>query len=855
MRLTPGTRLGPYEVVELLGAGGMGEVYRARDTRIGREVALKMVSGGLVAEPALLGRFEREARLAGALNHPNVVALYDVGSHEGKPFFVTELLRGSTLRARLDHGRLPLGEALDIAAQLASGLATAHEHGIAHRDLKPENVFLTRDGRAKLLDFGIAKAVEAAREPSTHGLMEATVPPSGGGTQAGLVFGSPGYMSPEQARGESTDARSDFFGFGAVLYEMLSGQRAFPGDVAASSQAILRDQPPDLPPDVPEPLAQVVRRCLEKDPGRRFHSASDLAFHLESLRSASARRQEERAGRGRMWRVALLGGLLVAVPALLLLRPPARIGSPRVQQLTFLRGQAITARFAPDGRQVLFTGAGIGEPTRIYSTTLDRPDYRPLPLDVAELLAISPRGDLAVALHPVWHLFEDGGRGTLATMPMVGGAPRELLDDVNYADWAPDGANLAVVHQVKSSSRLEYPIGHVLYQSGGWLSHPRVSPGGDRVAFIDHPSLYDYPGELVVVDTSGHSRVLARSTAQIAGVAWSPDGREIWFTRDDEPPMSLWAVDSADKVRLVYRGTSDLILQDIAPDGRVLAVSFQRRSKIAVVHPGTEQPIEDLSWLDQSILDDISADGTTLLFSENDRIANLQKTDGSAPVHLADAKALGLSPDGKSVLAIRAHETPESRQLLVLPTGAGLAKGIELTGLRLIRRARFAPDGRHVAVIARGEDSPGFAVHWVDRETGERRAITPPDLEGYFLEVSPDGSRVATIGHGGALMLYPVAGGSPVSLSEPGDTWAPAGWDASGNLFARRLYEIPARVFVVDPKTGVRRPFATVAPPETTGADWIHRLKLSSSGATIGFSYSVRQSKVLMLSWADGASR
>src|SRR5262249_53230842 len=260
-------------------------------------------------------------RLAGALNHPNVVAVYDVGSHEGTPFLVTELLRGSTLRDRLDHGRLSLGEALDIAAQLAAGLAAAHERGIAHRDLKPENVFLTRDGRAKLLDFGIAKAAEAAREPSAHGLMQATVSPSGGGTQAGLVFGSPGYMSPEQARGEPTDARSDFFSFGAVLYEMLSGKRAFPGDVAASSQAILRDPPPELPPAVPEPLAQVVRRCLEKDPERRFHSASDLAFHLESLRSALARRQAERAGRGRMWRVAVLGALLVAVPALLLLRP------------------------------------------------------------------------------------------------------------------------------------------------------------------------------------------------------------------------------------------------------------------------------------------------------------------------------------------------------------------------------------------------------------------------------------------------------------------------------------------------------------------------------------------------------
>src|SRR5215469_7468733 len=275
----------------------MGEVYRARDTRIGRDVAVKLVLGSLGADPAVQERFEREARLAGALSHPNVVAIHDVGSHEGASFIVTELLRGATLRERLDHGLLSLGEALEIAAQLAAGLAAAHEHGIAHRDLKPENVFLTRDGRAKLLDFGIAKAMEAAREPLSHGLMDATVTPSTGGTQAGAVFGSPGYMSPEQVRGESVDVRTDFFSFGAVFYELLSGQRAFPGGPAASAQAILQLQPPDLPPNVPEPLAQVVQRCLEKDPARRYRSASDLAFQLDVLRFALRRREGSGAAR------------------------------------------------------------------------------------------------------------------------------------------------------------------------------------------------------------------------------------------------------------------------------------------------------------------------------------------------------------------------------------------------------------------------------------------------------------------------------------------------------------------------------------------------------------------------------
>ena len=667
-------------------------------------------------------------------------------------------------------------------------------------------------------------------------------------------------MSPEQVRGERVDPRTDFFSFGAVLYEMLTGRRAFPGALAVSAQAILQDAVPELPPDIPDPVGQVVHRCLEKDPERRFQSARDLAFHLDVLRSARSQRARERRPTARVWlwaALVLLGAVAVTVPVALQLHRPVRTEGavPHVHQLTFTRGQVFTARFGPDGKQVLFSGSWEGEPAHVYSTTLDRPDFHALPVESAELLAVSPRGDLAVSLRPVWRKFEDGGRGTLASVPLVGGAPRELLDAVSYADWSPDGANLAVVHQVESSSLLEFPIGQVLHRSSGWLSHPRVSPRGDQVAFIDHPSLYDYPGDLMLVDTAGHGRVLARSTANIAGVAWSPRGDEVWFTRDDEAPMSIWAVSLDGALRLVYRGTNDLILEDIAADGRALVVSVERRAKTVVTRPGGSEPMRDLSWLDQSILDDISADGTTVLFSENDRIANLRKTDGSPPVHLADAKALAMSPDGKWVLAIRAHETPESHRLLILPTGVGIGRGVELKMLRLIRRARFAPDGKHVAVIARAEDAPGFAVHWVDRETGNARPITPPDLEGYFLEISPDGSHVAAVGRGGVLTVYPVAGGPPVLLSEPGDPWVPAGWDGNGALFARNLYDVPARVFSVDLATGARRLFATVAPPDRSGVTWILRLKVATATKTIGFSYPIFHSKVLLLSWGGSPSR
>ena len=283
VRLALNTRVGPYEVLALLGSGGMAEVYRARDTRLGRDVALKVMSEALSADIALLERFEREAKLAGALNHPNVVALYDVGLQDGKPYFVTELLQGESLRERLSKGTIPIAVALDWAAQMAHGLAAAHQRGIIHRDLKPENVFLTRDGHVKLIDFGIAKLVEAVRDADPHGILDSTLSPSGSRTGTGAVLGTPGYMSPEQVRGEQVDARTDFFSFGAVLHEMLRGTRAFPAtSFVESGYAILHREPEPLPATVPPAVAQVVNRCLEKDPGRRFHSARDLAFHLDS---------------------------------------------------------------------------------------------------------------------------------------------------------------------------------------------------------------------------------------------------------------------------------------------------------------------------------------------------------------------------------------------------------------------------------------------------------------------------------------------------------------------------------------------------------------------------------------------
>ena len=329
MTLTAGTRLGPYEIVAPLGAGGMGEVYRARDTRLGREVAIKVLPASFSKDPDRLRRFEQEARAVSALNHPNILTIHDVGQLDGSPYVVTELLEGETLRSRMAAGAVSPKRALELALPIAHGLSAAHEKGIVHRDLKPENVFVTRDGRVKILDFGLAKLTETPEQASQTGL-----PTAAPATDPGVVLGTLGYMAPEQVRGRPADARSDIFAFGAILYEMLAGRRAFHGDTAADTMsAILTKDAPELSGtnrDVSPGLDRVVRHCLEKDPERRFHSAHDLAFDLEALSDASGARPQAPAPARSGKRVALpivAAAILLAATLLVWRRSAGGAGS------------------------------------------------------------------------------------------------------------------------------------------------------------------------------------------------------------------------------------------------------------------------------------------------------------------------------------------------------------------------------------------------------------------------------------------------------------------------------------------------------------------------------------------------
>ena len=847
MVLTSGSKIGPYEVLSPLGAGGMGEVYRARDTRLNREVAIKVLPESLSSDPDRLRRFEQEARIVAALNHPNILAVYDFGVQDGTHYMVGELLEGETLRKRLEEGVLPPRKTIDYALQIAKGLAAAHGNGIVHRDLKPDNLFITKDGRVKILDFGLAKQARTGsfQDGPTCG-------PSEGETSPGMVLGTVGYMSPEQVRGQMADARSDIFALGAVLYEMLSGQQAFKRDSGPETlTAILKEDPAEISGphgNAPPGFERIVRRCLEKSPLERFQSASDLAFAVESLSSistttvtapqAAAHPSRKRAA------AAVAGVLLLALAALAGWLAGAKSSSPSVplfRRLSFRRGTIYSARFTPEGRSVVYGAEWEGAPLQLFSTETQFAESRPLDLGRAYLLSISPSGELALTMNS--QLLSHGvARGTLARAPQSGGTPRAMLENVLWADWSPDGRDLAVVRAVGAVNRLEYPIGKVLYETAGWISHPRVSPKGDLIAFLNHPVWPDDRGSVEVVDLAGKRRVLSDGWESEEGVAWSPKGDEIWFTAIKYGlAHALFAVTPSGKQRLVERIAGGVTLMDISHDGRVLITRDDERYGIMALAAGTNQE-RDLSWLDYSVPGDISPDGKLVLFDEEGDGGGpnysllVRKTDGSPPTHLGDGIACSLSPDGNWAIA-ELPSTPS--QLALLPTGAGSPKPLERYDIEDYGMADFFSDGKRI-LFSGSEHGHAMRDYVQDIEGGKPRPVTPEGVASVWKThpISPDGASVAAIDTDGRLYIYPVNGGErrPVPGSTPGEV--PLRWGDDGHsIFVTEPGKIPANVFRVDMATKSRKLVAEISVPDHTGLTGIRYIEIAADGKSYAYAY------------------
>jgi eukaryotic-like serine/threonine-protein kinase len=812
-------QLGPYKIISLIGAGGMGEVYRARDTRLLRDVALKVLPASFTNDPDRLRRFEQEARAVAALNHPNIVSVYDVGSADGVHYIVSELLEGETLRQRITPAGMPARRASELAVQLANGLAAAHEQGIVHRDLKPENIFITRSGRLKILDFGLAKL---RRE---HTASDETVgSQSPARTEVGQVLGTAGYMSPEQVKGEAVDYRSDIFSFGSILYEALSGQRAFKRDTSAETMtAILNEEPLEFAGHggaIAPALDRIVRHCMEKDPAQRFQSAHDIAFALESLSEVSQPAAAAvSAHRTRLVRPALAGLVLLAVGLAFgfWLRPAAVELHPKLHRITFRRGTVWNARFTPDGN-IIYGAAWEGRGEELFASEHGSTESRSLGLQTTDILAISGAGDLAVSTN---RHFVEGfeSAGMLARAPLGGGAPRDIADGVEYADWSPDGTKLAVVRRVGGKVRLEYPLGTVLYETAGWVSHPRVSPDGKIVAFIDHSTARDDAGEIAVVDSQGKKKTLSGQFISAQGLAWSPAG-DVWFTATTSgSSRELRAVSLAGKERLIYLGTGTLTLQDIFKDERVLFSRDDLRAGMIGLAPG-ETKERDLSWHDWTVPRDLSDDGSVVSFDETGEAGGetggifVRRTDGSPAVRLGDGRSPTLSPSGDRVLAIN---LAEPGVVLDLPTGAGEPRTISTGGVR-VQRAYFFPDAKHILELGSATGSHALRL-WIQNSEGGAPAPISPDgvTVGYRSCISPDGKRVAAQDPQGKITIYPVDSGDavPVQGVQPGDV--AIGWTPDGKALLVGRREVPARVFTVALASGQRTPFKTFSPADPTG--------------------------------------
>jgi len=856
MPLHAGEILGPYRIVAPLGAGGMGAVYRARDPRLGREVAIKVIATEFAADAERLHRFEVEARAAAALNHPNILAVHDIGTRDGVPYIVSELLEGQTLGRLLAGGALAQRKAIDYGVQICRGLAAAHGRGIVHRDLKPDNVFVTADGLIKILDFGLAKLTESDGAATGTSMLPTKVQD----TTPGIVLGTVGYMSPEQVRGQRVDHRSDIFSVGAILFEMLSGERAFRGDSAADAMSAVLNTDPVTTSSrwqaaVPPLLDETVRHCLEKNPADRFQSASDVAFTLAAgglsssasaaLPSAGAVPAPKRAkiaaaiaaaavatlvGAGWLGRAALLRAVA----------PPA----PSFRQVTFRRGLVEGAAFAPDGQTIVYAASWDGQPLTVYSARLDSTESRELGITNADVAGTTAAGDLFVRLgvvrQPPFYMV-----GTLARASIAGAAPRPLVDNVVDASAA---APMAVVRRVGDQFQLEFPIGHVIHQSPGWISEPRVSPDGSSVAALVHRRATEI-GQIALFDSAGHRRTL--STAEwvsLQGMAWLPSGRELWFTASRNGNVrSLYAVDLNGRERLVYASPSDLHLRDIARDGRVLIATVNRRSEVRGLLDG-ERAERTLSPFDWATRPALSQDGRSVALDESGEgtrhltagASYLIRTGEATATRIAEGPWIShVSPDGRTAIALTEHLDAVE----VVPIGPGEPWTLQTGGIsRYTAFPEWMPDSKRVMFsgIRGGDEAPRTYVQSIDGGGPEPLPVTGTRL-------SPDGRRLVLAGEG-PLTIYNLVSKQRTVLPQS-EGLTVVGWSPdSAAVYAAPQGQMVLPIYAIDVASGRRREIRRFAPADPTGISAYNVRDVVKEGAAYVLSVVRTQSELHVIS-------
>jgi len=809
----------------------MGEVYRAEDTRLNRQVALKLLPPEFAANPERKQRFEQEAKAIAALNHPNIVSVFDVGEN----YFITELVDGESLK----KANLTLRGCLDVAAQIADGLSAAHSAGVKHRDIKPDNILLTRDGRVKILDFGLAKMdPRPAPDEATLTLLANTDP--------GMVMGTIGYMSPEQVRGQPADHRSDIFSFGAVLYELVTRKKAFAKASAAETMAaIANEDPPEMDGSVPGGLRQIVSHCLEKSPDKRFQSARDLAFALRSLSGSgvsaatpvpAAMTRRSMAG----WIAAGAAALTGTAGYFAGTRGTSSAPEIKYRRLTFRRGYISSARFAREARSIVFAANWEGGGIELHAARTDTTESSTLGIRGAHIESISRQSELAILIRD--DISANTTPGVVARAPLLGGAQREMAKDILTAEWTRDGQDLIVARRTGGKNRIEWPVGKPIYETDNRLSAIRVSPDGKQLALAERPDGMTTHWSLSVLNQSGEKKPIPHQWP-LEGIFFdwaSPD--ELWLEMGTYAGTELYSVRLDGTISILAHTLAPFRLMDVSEEGNALIARQIWRVGIAGITAGqtTEQ---DHSWLDASEVDDISPDGKTLLITEYGEGGDVskwsvyvRKTDGSPAIRLSEGQACALSPDGTRALTLRRSTPP---QLVLVPLGAGESVALKNTGYKDFSFANWTPDGKSIIFDA-DHKTEGWRIWLLDLVTGKSRSLTPRGVKFELGEhtVSPDGKMVGALVEG-MIWLYPITEGQPIQVKSTLPVDRLIRYSADGrHLFARRWNIDKAEVLRIEVATGRAEIWKTIRPTDPAGITSVYCIQITRDEKSYFYNYT-----------------
>jgi Tol biopolymer transport system component len=689
----------------------------------------------------------------------------------------------------------------------------------------------------KVLDFGLAAMPQASTGDPSNPANSPTLTISP--TRAGMILGTAAYMAPEQARGQAVDRRADIWAFGVVLYEMLTGRQAFPGETITDVLAAVVTKEPDWD-RVPMKVRRLLQSCLQKDPKQRLQAIGDWRLLIDDAPHAAPRRYG--------WIVGLAAGICVLVGAAMFFvgRRTLRTPSPSFQRVTFRRGVIDNGRFANGGRTIVYSAAWDGNPFRLYSTQAESPESRDLGIANSHLLGVSSSDEMALAL----------GSGTLARVPISGGTPRQVSNDIATADWTSDD-RLAVVRAKAGFQQLEFPIGNVLYQTTGAVGNPRISPKGDLIAFFDEPLGVNGGGSVATVDLKGNKKTVTQFwLGDVAGSPWSPSSDEILFTAAPNGfTNSLYAVNRSGRQRLIARLPGNFGVLDIAPDGRLLMLHAVASGSLFYLPPGDSKGT-DLYWHDLSLASDFSRDGKSLLFGESgdatrggeDWVTYLRGTDGSAALRLGPGFPLEISPDGKWAVVLASTRAPS--QLVLLPTGTGEARPLTHDGIHH-QGAAWTPDGKRIIFVG---NEPGHRSRYYVQslDGGPPRSITPENVSfnnSDPVAISPDGKSVAVAGLDGKIVLYPLDDGAPRTVPKLAEGFAPLRWCPDDSLMVYRGGDVPVKILRVDIETGEQTLWKELAPAYRTGLNSIQNVRVGADCQSSAYSAVYQPSELWI---ADG---